>query len=179
MRVITPQKIILPLCLIILMVSLFSGCTEENNESPPIVKSGLTFTTIEGEQKDLSDYKGSVVILDMWATWCGPCQYQIVALKDIYDTYHASGVEILSIDMDATETRAQVIDFLDGFESILGYNFEWTFGTDDGKIWTTYHGELNAIPTLCIFDTNGNVYYKHEGYEDSETIASQLDDLLG
>lgn len=150
-----------PFFIICLLLALpfFSGCTENK---PTISGEDFTFTTLQGEIKHLSDYRGKIVILDMWATWCQPCQYQMLELRKIYENYSRNDVEVLSIDIDERETIQQIQSFLDEFRE-YGYELTWIFGRDDGAIWEAYKVGNGGIPALCIFDRNGTLSFSHEG----------------
>jgi len=146
------------------IISIFSmiitsGCTapSENNKDNG---DDFTFTILEGSEKNLSDYRGKVVVLDMWATWCAPCQYQMLELKKLYDHYSKNDLQIISIDIDPSETVSQIQDFINQFAN-YGYNLEWTFGMEKDNL-DRYMKE-GGIPTLCIFDKQGNLYFRHAG----------------
>jgi len=124
------------------------------------ISNGFSFTDIYGEKKSLSDYMGKVVILDMMATWCQPCQYEILELRRVYENYSSNELQIISVDIDSRETAQQLENFKETFEN-YGYNLDWTFGMDDGSIASKYLGQ--GIPTLCIFDQQGNLKFTHEG----------------
>ncbi len=63
----------------------------------PVKVSGKT---IDGKPFDISQYKGKVVIVDFWATWCGPCLAELPNLKKIYEKYHDRGLEIVGVNLD-------------------------------------------------------------------------------
>ncbi len=123
----------------------------------------------------------------MWATWCTPCQIQMLELKKTYDNYDRDELEILSIDIDQRETVYLVNNFLDAYKEQLNIELNWIFGMDDSSIWEKYI--LNgSIPTLYIFSQNGTIYYSHEGAiyfemqegwpDDTVTLKSKIDELL-
>lgn len=155
------KKIIAVLSIAIFATSMFSGCIDSGGDSNNnITGENFAFTTLGNEQEQLSDYSGKIVILDMMATWCQPCQYQMLELRKIYENYSRSELEIISIDIDARETAQQLENYRNAFAS-YGYNLDWTFGMDDGNIADKYLGQ--GIPTLCIFDQQGNLTFTHEG----------------
>ena len=146
----------------ILLIVIFSGCIEssQNNNESNDEGEDFTFTALDGSEKHLSDYRGKVVILDMWAAWCSPCRYQMLELKKAYDYYSKNNLQILSLDIDSSETVAQIQDFIDQFAN-YGYDLEWTFGMEKDDL--DRYMEESAIPTLCIFDQKGTLHFRHAG----------------
>ena len=155
------RKAIAIIFLAIFAASMFSGCIDSGGDSNNnTAGENFAFTTLDNEQEHLSDYSGKIVILDMMATWCQPCQYQMLELRKIYENYSRSDLEIISLDIDPRETSQQLASYREHFAS-YGYNLDWTFGMDDGSVAKKYLGQ--GIPTLCIFDQQGNLTFKHEG----------------
>ncbi len=171
------------------VLPLLSGCLKsEDNIDEDNGGEDFVFTMLDGSEKHLKDYRGKVVILDMWATWCTPCQYQMLELKKAYEGYSRGDLEIISLDIDLSETPQQVQSFRESFEE-YGYELNWVFGMDDGSVWGTYKMERGGIPTLCIFNQEGNLYFSHEGVivfseipsgwpEDTPKLAPKIDALL-
>lgn len=161
---------------LIILISLFSGCIDSSNT----IDNGedFTFTHIDGSLKNLKDYRGKVVILDMWATWCGPCVLQMLELKKVYDHYNKSDLEIISIDIDQRETIQLIKSFKYYFTQTYGIELDWVFGIDDGSVWEKYQLEKGGIPTVYIFDKTGEIKYSAEAVTVYSEFVPIIDDLL-
>lgn len=153
------KKVIVIPIIFFLLFSILSGCfgTNENDEGEEFV-----FTALDGTLIYLSNYRGKVVILDMWATWCGPCQVVMPELKNIYDTYSRDELEIFSVDIDSRESVQLIQSFMEWFTDNYGIELDWIFGRDDGSISEKYLKD-GAIPTLAIFDQKGRLHYNEAG----------------
>jgi thiol-disulfide isomerase/thioredoxin len=166
------------LCVVFLLffLQVFSGCTEEKNDT----RDDFSFTTLDGEMKRLSDFYGKVVVLDCMAVNCQPCMYQMFELKKISENYSTDDVAILSIDVWVSdgETATMLQDMIKEFKNQVNVTLDWTFGLDDpeGTIENRYASE--GVPSLYIYDKNGNIYYSHVGYEDYAVLASTIDEAL-
>lgn len=153
------KKEIISAIILFSLFSFLSGCSEttESDEGEEFI-----FITLDGIQIRLSDYRGKVVILDMWATWCGPCKAVMPELKKIYDAYSRNDLEIMSVDIDTRESVQKIQSFMESFEIQYAIDLDWIFGLDDGSILEKYLKE-GAIPTLTIFDQKGRVHYNEAG----------------
>jgi thiol-disulfide isomerase/thioredoxin len=139
----------------------------------------FAFYDLEGNVKHLSDYVGKVVILDLWATYCQPCQYQMIELKKVYENYSQEDVKILSINVHPPDTKDVIKDFLYQFEQ-SGYKLEWFFGREKENLDEYVHG--GGIPAMTIFDKLGRIQKKESGLsfydEVPQELQSQKDFLL-
>jgi thiol-disulfide isomerase/thioredoxin len=120
------------------------------------------------------DYRGKVLLVDFWATWCGPCLREIPTIRKTYESLHTDGFDVVSINMD--EDLAQAEDF------VAKQNFPWaTFRSDDPDalgFGSTFAQELgvNAIPFMLLVDRDGNVAAIHVR---GERLAPAVRDLMG
>ena len=169
-----------------IFASILSDQSSEKNSSEVGEGDDFVFTALDGSEMHLSDYRGKIVILDMWATWCSPCQYQMLDLKKAYDNYSRNELEILSINIDSREDVQQIRDFIDQFAQ-YGYELNWIFGMEDDSL--DEYMPSDSIPTLCIFDQKGNLYFSHTGIspyseipeefpEDTVTLVQKIEELI-
>ncbi len=128
----------------------------------------FTLTTLEGNEFTLSKMKGSVVMIDFWATWCGPCRREIPNLVKIYDEYNDQGFEIIGISFDAKDELQTIKDFM----SEYGMKWQVTYSGDE---WYDETGKLygvNSIPSVWLVDKEGNLrYFDIHGEELKEKIS--------
>lgn len=117
----------------------------------------------------LSSLKGKVVLLDFWATWCGPCRESIPELQNLYEKHHGSGLEVVGISVDNTSepVPAAVAE--------LGMKYPVVMAKDIPDIRSKF--EFHSIPQLYVIDKQGRVAASITG-TGGESIAEQIAPIL-
>lgn len=115
--------------------------------------------TVDGKTARLSDYKGQVVMINFWASWCGPCREEMPILEDIYSTYKKAGFVLLGVTIDENPKDAK------GFLKSSPVSFPILLDST-GKVADTYNNQ--AMPSSYFIDRNGNLAYLHKGYRKGE-----------
>lgn len=109
-----------------------------------------------GENLRLSEYRGDVVMINFWATWCGPCRQEMPLLDDLYNRYQRVGFSLLGVNIDDDSSRA--MDMVHE----LGVNFPVLF--DERKEVSRLY-QVEAMPVTVIVDRTGTVRHVHHGYQ--------------
>lgn len=130
----------------------------------------FSLKSVDGKTVKLSDFKGKIVIVDFWATWCGPCREGIPDLVDIQRKYK-NKVVVIGISLDQANTRKN----LDQFIKNHGINYQILYGNMDV---VTNYGNIQAIPTTFIIDQNGNIVYKNIGLAPKSKYINTIESLL-
>jgi peroxiredoxin len=131
----------------------------------------FTLRSVGGSNLRLKEHRGQVVLLNFWATWCGPCREEMPHLNRLYDKYRASGFLLLGVNVDDDAKHAA------GASSKLGLHFPILLDTDK-KVSRLY--ELSTMPSTVLIDRDGKVRYIHLGYKGGyeETYDKQIRELL-
>jgi cytochrome c biogenesis protein CcmG, thiol:disulfide interchange protein DsbE len=114
---------------------------------------------LDGTPFDLASQKGSVVLLNLWATWCGPCRFEIPELGKLHDKYASRGFKVIGVSVDEGGA-ADVNPFLK--ETKISYPIVID---PDGKLATIL--QTTALPTSVLVDKSGSIVWKHFGIVDT------------
>ncbi len=114
-----------------------------------------------GKAVKLSDYKGKVVLVNFWATWCPPCKAEMPDLVKVYELYKKKGFVVLGISLDDEPTKA-VPEFLTDFRKDTGVKVTYPILVGDEHIADSYGG-IRGIPTTFLIDRKGIVRKKYVG----------------
>ena len=130
----------------------------------------FTLKDADGKVVHLSDYRGKVVILDFWATWCGPCRIEIPWFMDLQRKNKDRGFEVLGVAMD-DEGWEVVKPFL----ADLGVNYRVMVGDD---LTAQMYGGVDALPTTFLIDRDGRVAAVHVGLASRKDFEDGVEQLL-
>jgi peroxiredoxin len=125
----------------------------------------FTLKAIDGTSIRLSDYRGKVVLLDFWATWCAPCQEEIPRFVEWQNQYRNQGLQVIGVSMDDSPEPVQ------RFNREFRMNYPVAVGTQD--IASQYGGIL-GLPVNLVIGRDGNIKAKHLGMYDLMLLKREL-----
>jgi peroxiredoxin len=130
----------------------------------------FTLKDANGKLVHLADYRGKVVVLDFWATWCGPCVIEIPWFTEFQRKYKDRGFEVLGVSMDDDGWKA-----ITPFVERRKINYRVVLGDD--KTGDLYGG-LEALPTTFVIDRYGRIASVHVGLTDKKDFENAIEKLL-
>lgn len=125
---------------------------------------------LDGRPLDLGQYRGKVVVLNFWATWCPPCVAEVPGFVDIQRDMAPSGVQFVGVSLDQDGTE--------GVRAFMAkHRINYPVFIDDGRVASAYGG-IGTVPTTFLIDREGNIRLRHEGILLEPFLRRSLNKLL-
>jgi peroxiredoxin len=133
----------------------FIACASVEAIAPTAAAPDFTLRTMNGPNMRLAEQRGRVVMVNFWATWCGPCRQEMPQLDRLYQKYKSSGFVLLGVNVDEDVLKATDV------AAKLGVSFPVLLDTDKAvsKLY-----DLSTMPSTVLIDRDGKVRYVHRGY---------------
>ena len=159
-------------------VCLTLGCSRTTSVKAASVKPDkdrkpapeFSLKDADGKVVHIADYKGKVVLLDFWATWCGPCKIEIPWFIEMQRKNKDRGFEVLGVAMD--DEGWEVVK---PFTEKMGMNYRIVIGSD---AMATLYGGVEALPTTFLIDREGRIAIVHVGLTSKKDIQDGVEELL-
>jgi len=132
------------------------------------IAPGFTLPDLNGKPVSLADFKGRVVVLDFWATWCPPCRREIPDFIKLQTEYGSKSVQIVGIALDEPGKVQE-------FARQNGMNYPVLLGTQEISV---KYGGIEGIPTTFIIDKNGKIANRFEGFRPRAVFEEEIKKLL-
>jgi peroxiredoxin len=186
---ITPAAVVLRLGLALALLPA-GGCTESDSASQaeaavPSTKAESASTyvmaptfsldAVAGGTIELADYRGKVVLLDFWATWCGPCRAAIPDLNALYAEHKDAGLEVIGISVDQGRGSVSGVDLVKRFAQRIEMHYPLAMA--DAQVVRDYGG-IRSIPTAFLVDREGRVRQKFVGLRPKSVYDREVRALL-
>ncbi len=158
------------IAIFIIAAFVIQGCTkEERGGLRSAAAPDFTLQDLDGRKMSLSDFKGKVVMLDFWATWCPPCRASIPSIERMHKAYGDKGLAILAIALDEGGW-----DTVKEFSAQHGITYRVLRGTEE--VAAQYL--VRSIPTIILVDKEGNLSRQFMGFGNDALIEKEIKALL-
>ena len=165
--------------LLILVAVVAAGCGDVSNQpsteaataaGPREAAPDFKLKDIEDRDVSLSDFEGKVVLLNFWATWCGPCKIEMPWFVEFQRKYKDRGFSVIAVSMDE-----EGWDVVRPFVDELKPNFPIVIGNDE---MGDEYGGVVALPTTFIIDKEGKIASSHQGLVSKGDYEEEIEELL-
>lgn len=148
----------------VVATALLIGCTKNSSQSDATAPD-FTLQDMAGRTVKLSDYKGKVVLLEFWATWCPPCRASVPGLEKLHEAYKDRGLAVLAVSMDEGGW-----DVVKSFMKEQGITYSVLQGNEDVAV----KYEVRSIPMLLILNKEGRIARRYLGFGTEEDLEKDI-----
>jgi len=157
--------------------------TADENSTPlnGKIAPGFTLPDLNGNKVSLSSYKGRPLVVDFWATWCGPCKVEIPWFEKLHDQYASQGLEIIGVsadDLDKDDPEKLFTEKRDIADFVQKMHMNYPILIDAQSIENSYGG-LDALPTTFFIDKNGKIVASTIGLAPRDEIEADIRKAIG
>ena len=157
------------LALTVLTMALLFGCTEKSVQPGGATAADFSLKDMNEKSIRLSDYRGKVVLLEFWATWCPPCRASVPGIEKIFRAYKDKGLVVLAVSMDDGGW-----DTVKSF--IKEYGITYTVLKGDEDVAVKY--QVRTIPMMLMLDKEGKVTKRYFGFGSDEDLEKDIKAVL-
>ena len=145
---------------------------DDDAETPVATAPDFTVYDGEGNPVVLSDCFGKPIVLNFWASWCGPCKSEMPMFQEMYETY---GEDLTFLMVNLTDGGQETVESAGGFIAEKGYTFPVYFDTDQQAAYAYY---VSSIPVTYFIDEEGNLAAYGMGAMDEKSFLTGVDMVL-
>ncbi|HEU5291615.1 MAG TPA: TlpA disulfide reductase family protein [Cyclobacteriaceae bacterium] len=136
----------------IMKTGIMDATPGNNAEVTETLDYNFTIKTLAGEALDFNQFKGKVVFINLWATWCGPCRVEMPSIQELYNGLDKDKIQFVILSLDRNEDLPKIMKFVE--------KNQFTFPVYQPKGFLPALFQVPSIPTTFIIDKNGNVVSK-------------------
>lgn len=158
----------------LLLAGLFVGAPASAQQSTGTLATDFTLRDIENRAVSLADYRGSVVLMNFWATWCGPCMQEMPHLQTMYDDLKDQGFVVLSVSTDDARDASKVKPL------VKAKRLTFPVVLDKETTVVSQYNPAKTLPYTVLIDRQGKVAKVHQGYNpgDEKAMRAEVEALL-
>ena len=132
--------------------------------------AGMTWSLSDGERVKVSDFRGKVLVLDFYATWCAPCRESVPHLVQLQTRSGAQGLQVVGLNVGGDDDRLSVAGFAREF------NIQYPLGIPDKPLTDFFLSDNDTIPQTFVFNRSGELVKRFIGYD--MDVRSQLEQVI-
>lgn len=167
------MKLLAAIAVTVALATVTAALSAQSPDASVCTASGpvnldLTVKDLGGRDVKLSSFKGKLLVVNFWATWCAPCRVEIPAFVDLYRRYRSRGVEIVGIAADEPP------DVLRPYVREMKMNYPVLVGRERNDVLEAFGGPLLGMPTTVIVNRDGTLCRRYVGFQRKQTFEDAL-----